>query len=244
LHLAERYALILYDQRGSGESRASNNAPITWRDHVADLAQVSRELDIKQPSLVGYSWGGMLAMLYAISAVDQPSMPPVARMALISPAPVTINYRAQFDIALRARGNTPEIVAERQALSESGLRERDPAAYRQRLFELGVTGYFADPADAHDLTPFRVVGRVQQSTWESLGDYNLLPGLARVRVPTRIVHGRDDPIPVQSSIEAGQALGADVTVIEQCGHVPYVEQPAALWAALDPFLASTDAVAS
>lgn len=243
LHLTERYSLVLYDQRGSGESRATNNAPITWQDHVADLAQLCRELDIARPSLVGYSWGGMLSMLYAISALDNPSMPPVARLALISPAPVTKALRIQFDEALRTRGNAPAIVAERQALMESGMRERDPEGYRQRIFELGVAGYFADPANARNLTPFRVVGRVQQSTWESLGDYNLLPDLARVRVPARIVHGCDDPIPPESSIEAGRVMGAEVTLIERCGHVPYVEQPAQLWAAIDPFLASTDAVA-
>jgi len=243
LHLTTSYSLVLYDQRGSGESRATNNTPITWHDHVADLAQLCRELSIARPSLVGYSWGGMLAMLYAIAAIDNPSFPPVARMALISPAPVTKEWRAQFDESLRARGNTPAIVAERQALMASGMREQDPEGYRQRLFELGVVGYFADPTHARELTPFRVVGRVQQSTWESLGDYNLLPDLARVRVPARLVHGCDDPIPAQSSIEAGRVLGAEVTLIERCGHVPYVEQPAQLWAAFDPFLASTDAIA-
>jgi len=243
LHLAERYDLLLYDQRGSGASRAPTNAPITWRDHVDDLAAISREHALSRPSLVGYSWGGMLAMLYAIAASDSIITPP-ARLVLMSPAPITRGYRDEFDANLRRRTLTPALVAEREALAASGLREHDPVAYRQRLFELGVAGYFANPALARDLTPFRVVGRVQESTWASLGDFDLRPGLERLHLPCRIVHGRDDPIPPASSLDAARALGTDVVLLDRCGHVPYVECPAALWAAVDPFLASTDAAAS
>jgi proline iminopeptidase len=242
LHLAERYELLMYDQRGGGRSRAEDNAPVTWQDHTADLAQLCREFGVTNPSLVGYSWGGMLSMLYSIEALDNPTVPPPARLALISPAPVTKAYRDIFDEALRRRGNTPELVAERKALNASGLRDRDPEGYRQRLFELGVAGYFADPANAHELTPFRVLGRIQKSVWDSLGDYDLLPALRRVRIPACVVQGRDDPIPVQSSIDSAHALATEVTLIDRCGHVPYVECPSALWGALDPFLASTDAV--
>ena len=236
LHLAREHDLLLYDQRGGGQSRAPNNEPIGWRDHVADLASVCREFGILTPTLVGYSWGAMLAMLYAMEAQGDAMLSAPARLALVSPAPVTAEYRQAFDANLRRRGNAPAIVAEREALVASGARERDPEGYRQRIFELGVAGYFADPAEARDLTPFRVVGRVQQSTWESLGDFDLRPGLAGVRVPSIVVAGRDDPIPTASSVDAARALRAELVLLDRCGHVPYVERPHELWAALDPFL--------
>lgn len=240
LHLAQRYDVLLYDQRGGGKSRAETNAPITWQNHVADLAAICRESGIERPSLVGYSWGGMLALLYATSVIEDRSLPPPARLALISPAPITSEYRREFDENLRRRGNAPAIVAEREALMASGQREREPEAYRQRMFELGVAGYFSDPADARELTPFRVVGRVQQSTWESVGDSDLRPSLERLRVPSRIVHGRDDPIPTASSVDIARALQTELVLLDRCGHVPYVERPLELWEALDPFLSSTD----
>jgi proline iminopeptidase len=243
LHLAERYDLLLYDQRGGGRSRASDNTPIGWRDHVADLAAVCAESGVTSPSLVGYSWGGMLALLYAITALDESSLPAPDRLALVSPAPVTTAYRAQFDANLRARGNAPAIATERVRLMHSGLRETDPEAYRQRIFELGVAGYFYDPAMASELTPFRVVGRVQESTWASLGEFDIRPDIERLRVRARIVAGRDDPIPAASSVDVSRALRADLALLDRCGHVPYVERPGELWAALDPFLASTDAAA-
>lgn len=242
LHLAEKYDVLLYDQRGGGRSRVTNNEPIGWRDHVADLAAVCEESGITSPSLVGYSWGGMLALLYAIAQLDDKSIPEPSRMLLISPAPVTSAYRAEFDANLRERGNAPAITEARAKLMASDLRDTDPDAYRQRTFELGVAGYFADPSKAHDLTPFRVVGRVQQSTWASLGEFDLRPGIARLRLPAQIVFGSDDPIPAASSIDVSSALQINPVVIEHCGHVPYVEQPQQLWGATDPFLASTDAV--
>ncbi|MDQ6738684.1 MAG: alpha/beta hydrolase [Gemmatimonadota bacterium] len=243
LHLAERYDLLLYDQRGGGRSRASDNAPIGWRDHVSDLAFICAEFSIEAPSLVGYSWGGMLALLYSIAQLDAPAMPRPRCLALISPAPVTSEYRAQFDANLRARGNAPLIADARARLLASDLRERDPDAYRQKIFELGVAGYFHDPARAHDLTPFRVVGRVQESTWSSLGQFDLRPDLVRLDVKARIVHGSDDPIPAASSNDVAHALHASLTLIDRCGHVPYVERSRELWEALDPFLASSDAEA-
>jgi proline iminopeptidase len=120
------------------------------------------------------------------------------------------------------------------------LREKDPPAYRQRAFELGVAGYFSDPRNAHDLTPFRVVGRVQQSVWESLGDFDLISALQGVRIPSVLIHGRDDPIPLASSVEASRSLETDLLVLDDCGHVPYVEQPEKLFAALDTFLDETN----
>jgi proline iminopeptidase len=125
-------------------------------------------------------------------------------------------------------------------LVASDLRERDPEAYKQRTFELSVAGYFANPARARDLTPFRVTGRVQQSAWESLGEFDLIPALEALRVPALVVHGRQDPIPLASAEAAANALGAEKVWLDDCGHVPYVEQPAALFAAVDAFLDRTE----
>jgi proline iminopeptidase len=153
---------------------------------------------------------------------------------------MTREYRRQFEAEFARRQASPEIQRLRNELNASGLREKDPEAYRQRAFELGVAGYFSDPRKAADLTPFRVVGRVQQSVWESLGDFDLIRDLKGIRIPSIIIHGRDDPIPLASSVEAAHALETDLVVLDECGHVPYVEQPTGLFAALDPFLDETN----
>lgn len=236
LELAKEHELIFYDQRGGGRSKTDDRAPITWRTHVEDLEAVVTELRLEPPAIVGYSWGGLLALLAAIERARRATPPSL--LILIDPAPLTRQYRERFEAEFARRQGGDAIRAMREELAASGLRERDPDAYRQRAFELSVAGYFADPARARDLTPFRVTGRVQQSVWESLGDFDVVAGLEGLRVPALFVHGREDPIPFESSERGARALAAPLVMLEDCGHVPYVEQPAALFAAIEGFFAS------
>ena len=240
LELGDAYDLLFYDQRGGGRSRSDARDPITWRTHVEDLGAVVTEFGLEPLSLVGYSWGAMLALLYTIEQRRNPHLVPPARLALMSPAPLTLEYRRAFEAEFNRRQQAPEIHESREQLAKSGLREKDPAAYRQRAFELSVAGYFADPSKARDLTPFRVVARVQQSVWESLGNLDLTGDLEGIRTPSIVIHGRDDPIPLASSVEASRAIGTDLVVLDDCGHVPYVEQPKQLFSALDTFLDETN----
>jgi proline iminopeptidase len=244
LHLAEKYDLTFYDQRGGGRSPTTDREPITWQTHVADLEKVVAELDLEPLSLVGYSWGGLLAILYSLEAADNRVQPLPARMVLIDPGPLALKWRLEFEAEFTRRQQSMAVRQLREELAAAGLRERDPEAYRQRSFELSVAGYFAHPEKSNNLTPFRVMARVQQSVWESLGDYDLVPRLKSIECPTLFVHGRDDPIPVESSKEGAHAMGAEIVVLDDCGHVPYVEQPAALFSAVDAFLERTDEVAT
>lgn len=230
--------LFFYDQRGGGRSKTNHRDEITWKTQVADVGAMIREFGLEGAPIIGYSWGALLAMLYASEAAGDGSAPTYGSLVLIDPAPVTKQYRAEFEREFSRRQNAPEVARMRDELGASGLREKDPEAYRQRNFELSVAGYFADPRSAQDLTPFRVTSRVQQSVWESLGDFDLIADgrLARIQGPSFIVHGRQDPIPLASSEAAARAMIAELVTIEDCGHVPYVEQPAALFTAVERFL--------
>jgi proline iminopeptidase len=244
LHFGEKYDLLFYDQRGGGESRTRSPDPITWKTQVDDLSSVIRELSLDPLSIVGYSFGGLITLLYLVESYTRAELKTPRRVVLIDPAPITKQFRRQFEDEFARRQRDPEIQRMREELNASGLRESDPAAYRQRAFELSVAGYFADPRLATDLTPFRVVGRVQQSVWESLEGFDLTSKLRKAEFPVLIVHGRDDPIPLASSAEAAALLGAKLVVLDDCGHVPYVEQSAALFAAVDGFLSETDHTAA
>ena len=240
LSLSDTYRVITYDQRGGGKSKTDDPTPVTWQTQVSDLGQIITEFGLIPPTIVGYSWGALLAMLYATQCAhggDARLAP--ARLVLISPAPITRAWRDEFEATLSARGRSAAILAMREELAASGLREHDPAAYRQRGFELSVAGYFADPSRSRALTPFRVTGRVQQSVWESLGEFDLRNALRAVHCPTLVIHGRQDPIPLESAAAAAQSLSAEFLVLDDCGHVPYVEQPELLFAAIRRFLAES-----
>lgn len=232
--LASGRTLYYYDQRGGGQSPVPRETAVGWREHVADLDAIRESLTLERLTLCGYSWGGLLALLYYLEHPAQ-----VERLALVSPAGIAAAYRQQFEEEFARRMSSPEIVRERDALRSSGLRERDPAAYQRRAFELSVAGYFRDFQDAKHLTPFRVNARTQQAVWDSLGEYDLRPRLrdaSRSPFPvSRILHGTFDPIPIASSRELAPLIHAELTELP-VGHCPHVEATDQFVRALDSFL--------
>lgn len=229
--LARGRRLRYYDQRGGGRSPVDRDVPVGWREQVADLDALITHWDAAPATLLGYSWGGLLAMLYAVRHPDR-----VGHLALVSPAAATAQGRSEFERRFAERAADPRIADERRRLAASGLRQRDPEAHRQRVFELAVAPYFHDPERAHDLTPFRVTGRTQDDVWRSLGDYDLVAELERLVVPALVAHGRHDPIPFASAEDTARRLKAKLVIFEQSGHVPYVEETDRFVETLDRFL--------
>ena len=200
--------------------------PVGWREHVADLETIRVSLGIDRLTVCGYSWGGLLALLYLIEHPQH-----VERLALVSPASPTATYRRQFDEEFVRRMAAPEIVKAREELRASGVR--DP----KRAFELSVAGYFRDFRDAKNLTPFRVTARTQQAVWDSLGEYDLRDRLRALRPTTHalILHGTFDPIPIAGSREIAETLGANLVELP-VGHCPHVEATEEFVRTLDDFL--------
>jgi proline iminopeptidase len=148
--LAEGRRLRYYDQRGGGRSAAPRRrVPVGWREHVGDLHALLDYWDLSPATLLGHSWGGLLALLYAINHRHR-----VGRLALVSPAPASAAERRTFERRFAQRMRHPTIQTRRTRLRQSDLRERDPATYDRRMFELSVAGYFADVDQARHSEPF------------------------------------------------------------------------------------------
>jgi len=230
--LARGRELIYYDQRGGGRSPVERDVPVGWTEHVADLEALREHWGLERLSLAGYSWGALLALLYALEHRRQ-----VERLALVSPAPAWRAARESYEARFARRNLDPAFQEERRKLRESGLRERDPAAFQQRIFELAVAPYFHDPKRARQLTPFRITGRTQQEVWTSLGDYDLRPRLTALRgIPSLVLHGEQDLIPLETARTTSQLIGAGLHPVPNCGHVPYVEAFEEFREVMDGFL--------
>lgn len=214
---------VYYDQRGSGRSPLDPGTPYgTIEDHVADLDAVRRHLGETALTLVGYSFGGLLAMAYALRHPDR-----VARLALVSPAPAASRERTAMRARLLAAARRPEVEALRTTLDTGDRRAR---------FALAVAGYFKEPRRALELTPFIVKAAAEEAAWKSLGEYDLRPALATLKVPALVAHGVEDPIPIETARATARALSAQLVELPACGHVPYIEAAPALFSALRRFL--------
>lgn len=230
--LATGRRLLFYDQRGGGQSSVPRETPLDWRAHVADLAAVVREHGAQPAAIAGFSWGGLLALLFALEHPDL-----VDRLALVGPAPMYPEARQAYDTEFARRQAAPAVAEARAALSASGLRERDPDAFWRRAFELSVAGYFTEPSRARALTPFRLSARAQQAVWQSLKGIDLRDRVGEIGAETLILHGRHDPIPLASSETLVSLMpNARLVVFEDSGHALYAEETDRFVQVLDGFL--------
>ena len=57
-------------------------------------------------------------------------------------------------------------------------------------------------------------------------DFDLFPALRRLDIPTLVLHGEHDFVPVELATRIAEALpGARLTVLPGCGHFAYLEAP-------------------
>jgi pimeloyl-ACP methyl ester carboxylesterase len=218
--------LLYYDQRGGGRSAL----PAAWpaggiRAHLRDLEWVLASVRPARPALVGYSWGGLLALHLALEAPQA-----IDRLLLISPAPPNIEERDRMRERLAAAAKRPDVLAFAAGLDRTDRRQR---------FAGAIAGYFVDPARALEVTPFLVRERAERGVWDSLAGYDLRPRLPSLSVPTLILHGTEDPIPIEGAREIAALGHARLVALPRCGHVPYVEGGETFWSEALAFLVPT-----
>jgi pimeloyl-ACP methyl ester carboxylesterase len=126
------------------------------------------------------------------------------------------------------------------------VNAHDPRKLCREFYDILAPVYFSDPAKAKDMKGDTCAGpmdavRVQQlvnkQIWDSLGEWDLQPALPKVQVPTLVVHGRDDMIPIGSSWAWASALPDARLLIIDSGHMTHIEQPAVFFPAVTRFLA-------
>lgn len=167
-HDPARYRIILFDQRGCGQSTpfAALEENTTW-DLVADIEALRRHLGVERWQVVGGSWGATLALSYAVSHPERVS-------ALILRGVFTLR-RAEVDWFYEEGGASmifPEAFAAYQAPIPPEERHAMVAAYHRRL--TGPAGAVrAEAARAWTLWEARTISLLpdaaREAAWEAGG---------------------------------------------------------------------------
>lgn len=80
-----------------------------------------------------------------------------------------------------------------------------------------------------------VEDQLYRDTWELAG-YDLLPRLGGLRIPTLVITGDHDFIPVEVAEHIARAIpGTRLVTLRDCGHFAYLESPGDVHSALDEF---------
>jgi proline iminopeptidase len=232
--LANSYRLIYYDQRGRGRSAEGVRAEdVTLASDIDDIEQVRQHFQLDTVTLLGHSWGTVLALEYAVRHPEH-----VSRLILMNPAPASAADLATFRKAYLEKLG-PDMDRQRAIVATPAYREGDPAAVTARYrihfkpalvrlddYERLMTRMQADfysQGKAGILKARAVEDRLMRDTWQLPG-YDLLPKLRGLHIPTLVIVGDHDFIPVDIANHIAQAVpDAKLLVIKDCGHFSYLE---------------------
>jgi len=197
-----------------------------FRDHdsMAGMAEQVLSAMPQRFTLIGLSLGG-----YAAFEVIRRALPRLERLVLIDTTAVA-------DHPARREGRHKDIATVQQGGIEALIPEL-PARWL-------LPAHVGNPALVKLMADMaRSVGARGQFNQQTamLGRPDSHADLARVRVPTLVMCGRQDPVTPVADHEAMAACvpGARLVVIENCGHLSTIEQPEAVTTALGDWLRST-----
>lgn len=206
--LAERFRVVRYDLRGHGRSPVPDG-PYSLDDLGADALALLDRLEIERAHVAGISLGGMVSMWLAIHAPD--------RVDRVLPC------------CTSARLGPPEGWVERAEL----VRRKGTQAVAPSVVERWLT-----PAhrEAHPDAVSRLRGMIAATPSEgyaaccsAIEHMDLRGELGRVRAPTLVIAGEEDPAtpPEHGELIASLIPGARLEVIGHAAHLANLDQPEA-----------------
>ena len=225
--LTTKHTVIFYDQRGGGRST----------------------LPADTSTLVAHSYGPLLAASYAIAHPEH-----VSRMVLFGPVPPRRgDFWNRYGQSINSRLDS----AQRRAMSAASRRMNDvslsEADARQACRDYWALGLIPRLSGGKNAVPLvkadicagdpagnRFGNRVSNHIiMNSYGDWDLNPQLKTLKIPTLIVHGEDESIPMDLVEEWATSLpNASLLKVPHAAHFTYAERPELVWPAVEKFLAS------
>lgn len=250
--LARTNKLIFIDERGSGRSeRLEDVTKYTVENMVEDVEAVRQALNLGKISLMGHSYGGVLAQAYALKYQKN-----LSHLILGS----TFASTSAMNVVLaNEKQQMPAEKRERlEALEQAGLFGKGKAwekgRYSTEYAELAWgDGYFPflyqkhpdpnyDPVSGNTTNSWDLYREMWGSHGEFVIDGNLksveyTDRLSTIHVPTLVICGdHDESDPSLSRTMHEKIAGSKLVVIPQAGHLVFVDQPTLYLKTIDDFL--------
>ncbi|MBB6633005.1 alpha/beta fold hydrolase [Cohnella thailandensis] len=232
--LTEHVQIVYVDQRCNGQSERVDPATCTLEQLADDLEELRRYLGFGRISVLGHSFGGMVAQVYATRHPES-----LDKLLLVNTAPSKDFYPAALEYASRAA--TAEQLAVIPELFEGRIEDD---AHLVRWWDICYPLYFhVQDEVVMQETGNRPIGslEVANHTFKHfIPNYDVRDKLPRLRVPTLIVGARYDWItPISQSEEMHRLIpGSKLVVFEQSGHMPFIEEHASFLNKVTDFLKS------
>ena len=229
--LGDVLRLVYYDHRGNGRSGAP--VPPTWThaDLIADAEALRQKFGLGRIVLLGHSYGGFLALEYALRYPDS-----LSHLILSSTAPA-VDYWEELRANMRARGATEAMIASFEPGSwstDEGLRKNIKEKVGWLNFGRGHE-HLCEPVFRE--TIYSAAAR--ERCFQLIRTYDVTTRLGEIRVPTLILVGAEDvftPTSQAKRLHAG-IQGSELVEIQGSGHFVYAECPDVFFPAVRSWLA-------
>lgn len=223
--------LVLPHLRGVGDSPGP--ATSYW-EQAEDVEALRQHLDLDRLALAGHSAGTRLALAWAARFPDR-----VERLLLVTPPAMVVPGAVPDGDALIDAPRGDPVVDAAIAAREQGPDLTDDESFNAYFRTVAPLSYarWTDRERAHaEACRFDMEAMLAYFAVEPPED--LAQRLAAVAAPVLVVAGAEDaPVgPTPPRVVAGLFPHGDLVTVAQCGHFPWVEQPEAFRAAVDPFV--------
>lgn len=229
--LTDHLRLVIPHHRGVGRSPAAEGDIASWWHQAADVEQLRLHLGLERAVVAGHSSGTRLAIAFA---VQHPSS--VSRLLLATPPAAYLVDEPSDVPAIAARRTDAEFA---RAFARLADGYADQEALEQWIADTAPAGYarWGEAEQLHSRVG-ESDAQVNRAYFAIAPPADLPQRLATVREPVLVIAGSEDALTgvTQAVALAGLFPNGSVTVIDACGHYPWVEQPGAFRDAVLPFL--------
>jgi proline iminopeptidase len=231
------FDLLFLSPRGSAGSDPAQDYSLA--SYAADVEALREHLGVEQLDLLGFSHGGMVAMVYAATYG-----PRVRRLVLAGTLALwNDEAQAAMERGIEARRGEPWFEEAQRAIAEEQAGDfssvGDLIANTQRQAPLYFHRWEGNERAGRELfSDFAYSEPLHQFNTMEFPTLDLRPELRAITAPTLVIAGEDDMIagPVCGEAIVRELSDGRLVTIPATGHFLYVEQPEAFSAALTEFL--------
>ena len=236
--LAKDHQLIFYDQRACGRSSIEvDSASMNLSGFVEDIEQIREKLGFEKLDVLGHSWGGLVAMKYAIAHSDKINHLILAN----SMAPSSADWQKENLAA--ANNIDPEDKRRLDVIVSTGLlRSPKPVPYIKEMMMLSFKSQMFDKSNIDQLNLYIPENFQKRSAMfgllgPDLASYNLYSDLKAIKAPTLVIYGEAEFAPnLYASKMVDSLANGELKVIAASGHFPFIENPITFDRVVNSFL--------
>ncbi|WP_392534774.1 alpha/beta fold hydrolase [Nostoc sp. C117] len=230
--LSRKLQLVYFDHRGQGRSARGPKETYTLDNNVEDMEALRQHLGLDKIVVIGGSYGGMVALTYAVRYPQN-----VSHLIVIATTAHS-GFLERAKEILASKG-TEEQKAIAQRLWDGNFEnEEQLRQYFQVLGPMYSLRY--DPTISAIAWQRNIlsVDAINVAFGGFLRHYNILDQLHKITAPTLVIAGRYDWICApEFSEEIAQAIpNSDLRIFENSSHLIRADEPEALLDAIAGFL--------